>query len=79
MTSAWTERHEQAQGQVREGRRVIDCQRVMIATRKALGESTVQSEELLATFENSQADLECDLIRIRGEGMNLVRRFIRGA
>jgi hypothetical protein len=53
-----------------DGRRVIDCQRVLIATRKALGESTAQLEELLATFENSQAELESDLVRIRGT-MNL--------
>jgi hypothetical protein len=50
-----------------DGQRVIDCQRVLIATRKALGESTVQSEELLAAFESSQAELEGDLIRIRGD------------
>jgi uncharacterized membrane protein YccC len=50
-----------------DGRRVIDCQRVLIATRKALGESTAQLEELLATFENAQAELESDLVRIRGD------------
>jgi hypothetical protein len=53
-----------AQRRVEDGQRVIDCQRVLIATRKALGESTAQSEELLATFENSQAGLENDLVRI---------------
>jgi hypothetical protein len=50
-----------------DGRRVIGCQRVLIATRKALGESTAQLEELLARFENSQAELESDLVRIRGD------------
>jgi hypothetical protein len=55
-----------AQCRMKDWQRAIDCQRVLIATRKALGESTVQSEELLATFENSQADLESDLVRIRG-------------
>jgi hypothetical protein len=62
--STWTERHEQAQRQVKDGQRIIDCQRVLIATRKALGEGTIELQEMLATFEESQAIFESDLARI---------------
>jgi hypothetical protein len=63
--STWTERHDQAQRQVQDGQRVIDCQRVLIATRKALGEGTARLQEMLATFEDSQAIFEGNLARIR--------------
>jgi hypothetical protein len=63
--NTWTERHEQAQRQVKDGQRVIDCQRVLIAMRKALGEGTDQLQEMLATFEDSQAISEGNLARIR--------------
>jgi hypothetical protein len=65
--STWTERHEQAQRQVKYGQRIIDCQRVLIATRKALGEGTTELQEMLATFEESQAIFESDLARIRDD------------
>jgi hypothetical protein len=63
--STWTERHEQAQRQVKDGQRVIDCQRVLIATRKALGEGTAELQEMLAAFEASQAIFVGNLARIR--------------
>jgi hypothetical protein len=63
----WTKRHDRARRQVEEGRRLIDCQRVLITTRKSLGESTSQCRELLTSFECSQAIFESDLVRIREE------------
>jgi hypothetical protein len=63
--SEWTKHHDQARRRVEEGRRLI--QRVLIITRKALGESTAQCQELLTSFEYSQAIFESDLVRIREE------------
>jgi hypothetical protein len=65
--STWTERHDRAQRKVLDGQRLIDCQRVLIALRKSLGDGTDRARELLETFESSQALLESDLARIRDE------------
>ena len=58
------ERYAHAGPKVAEGQRAIDCQRVLIATRKALGKNTAQSQELLITFEQLQTIFEGDLARI---------------
>jgi hypothetical protein len=65
--STWTECHDRAQLEVLEGQRLIECQRVLIALRKSLGDGTERAQESLATFESSQALLESDLARIREE------------
>jgi hypothetical protein len=58
------ERYAHAERKVAEGQRAIDCQRVLIATRKALGKNPAKSQELLITFEQLQAIFEGDLARI---------------
>ena len=50
-----------ARRHVENGRTVIDQQRALIAEKKARGLNTNVSEQLLATFERTQAIFEDDL------------------
>jgi hypothetical protein len=63
-----TSHREMAERHVREGLRLIAWQRDLIARRKAGGLSTRRSEELLATFEISQAIFEDDLAALIRKG-----------
>jgi hypothetical protein len=61
------ERYQEAHRHVVSGREVIRRQRDLIAARKADGRNTDESEELLVTFERTQAIFEDDLARITRE------------
>ena len=57
-----------AERQVASGRQVIARQRELIAGKKARGLDTAASEQLLASFERSQAVLEEELAAIEKAG-----------
>jgi hypothetical protein len=64
---SWLERYLKAHRHAVAGRKVITCQRDLIARKQALGHSTDRSEDLLAIFERTQAIFEDDLARITSE------------
>ena len=50
-----------AQRHVDSGRRVVERQEALVARQKALGSSTILSEQLLSDFRRSQTIFESDL------------------
>jgi hypothetical protein len=60
----WLERYLEAHRHAVSGRTVIKRQRGLIARQKAVGRNTEASEDLLASFERTQAIFENDLARI---------------
>ena len=67
---SWLHRYLEALRHVRSGRNVVKRQRDLIASKKTHGSNTERSEDLLATFERSQAIFEDDLDRISREQMS---------
>lgn len=63
----WIDRYLEAFRHVSTGRLVLSRQRKVIADLKEHGRSTKQSEEILETFERSQAIFESDLGKIEKE------------
>ena len=60
-----SDRLAMAERHVRDGRAIVERQRELIEGRFRRGDSTIASEELLVTFEQSQAIFEADLVRLR--------------